>query len=167
MWKGESPEVRAKYHEKALQIKAHLMALYPNYRYAPRKSSEIRRRAPRRGNKPPFQHNAHQKPVENLMEAGVFPTSDITRRVPGSQQFLPPISTPGWTPYHLMNGTSAQATTPAQASVAEDHSSAENTPIEDTPEIAMNAERDYQVAVDRFLDNWDIEADLAQIMAEI
>ncbi|KAK4171468.1 high mobility group box-domain-containing protein, partial [Triangularia setosa] len=48
MWKKESPEVRAEYQRRSNEIKAKLMTAHPHYRYVPRRSSEIRRRAPRR-----------------------------------------------------------------------------------------------------------------------
>ncbi|KAL2131988.1 hypothetical protein VTI74DRAFT_4320 [Chaetomium olivicolor] len=171
MWKGETPEVRAKYHQKALEIKAHLMALHPNYRYAPRKSSEIRRRAARRDSlesqspahsQPgqPFQHNAHQSPEVTNKKAGIRPTSAITRRIPGAQQFLPPVATPGWTPYDLV----ANANTRAETLV-------EETPAEEVAALDggrdMNANQDFAATVDEFIDNWDIDAELAQILAEI
>ncbi|KAK3336973.1 hypothetical protein B0T19DRAFT_437672 [Cercophora scortea] len=44
MWRQESPEVRANYHDKSQMIKANLMAIHPEYRYKPRKSSQIKRR---------------------------------------------------------------------------------------------------------------------------
>ncbi|KAK3695534.1 hypothetical protein B0T22DRAFT_110219 [Podospora appendiculata] len=44
MWCQESVEVRAKYHDKSQMIKAALMATHPDYRYKPRKSSEIKKR---------------------------------------------------------------------------------------------------------------------------
>ncbi|KAK3938685.1 high mobility group box domain-containing protein, partial [Diplogelasinospora grovesii] len=47
MWKEERPEVRAKYNDRALAIKAHFVELFPAYRYSPRKAYEIKKRAPR------------------------------------------------------------------------------------------------------------------------
>ncbi|SPQ19732.1 ffa8be09-dbc6-4133-8fed-5999793a66c9 [Thermothielavioides terrestris] len=164
MWKGESPEVRAKYHQKALQIKAQLMSLHPNYRYAPRKSSEIRRRAPRRvvpfGRPRPFQHNAHRSPEENNMMAGLVPTSEITRRIPGAQQFLPPVETPGWTPYHLVPASMVSTeTTPAEATEAEE------APADGDADV--NGNQNFTAAVGGFIDDWDIDAQLADIFADI
>lgn len=156
MWKGEAPEVRAAYHQKAIEIKAHLMALYPNYRYSPRKSSQIRRRAPRRViNRPLFQHNAHKSPVENNLKAGLVPTSQITRRIPGAQQFLPPVETPGWNPCHLVPGVTPESLAAAAA-----------TPVEGAPAAEANADPTL-AAIDELIDNWDIEAEIAQIMSEI
>lgn len=176
MWKGETPEVRAEYHQKALEIKAHLMSLYPNYRYAPRKSSEIRRRAPRRPPGVPnpqaaFQHNAHQSPVVNNVKAGLSPTSEITRRIPGAQQFLPPVETPGWTPYHLLANANGEVPAPDEDTAAEDtavqDAAAEDVSLDDAPEEEMNTDQEFESAVDRFMENWDIEAELVQIMAEV
>lgn len=156
MWKGETPEVRAKYHDKSLQIKAHLLAIYPNYRYAPRKSSEIRRRAPRRL-PTVFRHNAHKKPEENNKVAGIVVTSEVTRQCPGAQQFLPPVETPGWTPYHLLPGANLLAQgTPA-----------ENAPVDDAAEMGMmNVDPEFQAEVDRLVDDWDLEAELTRIINE-
>jgi len=180
MWKGESPEVRAKYHQKSLDIKAQLLALHPNYRYAPRKSSEIRRRAPRRSanshlqpgspaHAQPFQHNAHNRPEVNNMKAGLKATSEITRHIPGAQQFLPPVVAPGWNPYHLLPG----ATSPAEVSSIEEDL-AEDLDVEMAVQQAatgeamnMNNDQDFAASVEELIDNWDIEADLAQMLAEI
>ncbi|KAK0747267.1 hypothetical protein B0T21DRAFT_266520, partial [Apiosordaria backusii] len=134
MWKGESPEVRAKYHQKSLEIKAHLLALHPEYRYTPRKSSEIRRRAPRRTAQP-FEHNAHHSPQFNNEKAGLRPTSDITRRIPGAQRFLPPVVAPGWTPYHLLPGAAA----PAEPTLAEEASTEE---LQADNGLNMNGDQD-------------------------
>lgn len=177
MWKGESPEVRAKYHQKAQDIKAHLLALHPNYRYVPRKSSEIRRRAPRQPHSPtgvqppslaraqPFQHNAHRSPQVNNEKAGLRPNSDITRRIPGAQQFLPPVVAPGWTPYHLLRTANAPAeNTPAlEAPVAE--TQPEEIPADHN--MVMDGGHGFIADVDEFIDNWDIEADLAQMLVDI
>ncbi len=186
MWKGETPEVRNKYLQKSLDIKAHLMALYPNYRYAPRKSSEICRRARRnsqaaqgQSSSPSrvqaFQHNAHRSPQFNNMKAGLKPTSQITRCVPGAQQFLPPMEAPGWTPYHLLPG----ATSPTAATLAEDDI-AEEADDEDFVEEApaqhaladdamiMNGGQDFVPNVDQFINGWDdIDADLARLLADV
>jgi hypothetical protein len=193
MWKGEAPEVRAKYLKKSLEIKATLLAVHPNYRYSPRKSSEIRRRAPRRpaqtppqpgspsharpGSRArvrPFEHNAHLTPEENNLKAGLETNSQITRCVPGAQQFLPPVVAAGWTPYHLLPGaTSPVAATPADEDIAEEDEEEEDL-IEEAPAqqiladdgMNINAGPDF-AAVDEFMANWDIDADLARILAEV
>jgi hypothetical protein len=172
MWKGETAEVRAKYHQKSLDIKAHLLALHPNYRYAPRKSSEIRRRAPRRApdyadqpstpsrgqNAQPFQHNAHHSPQVNNQRAGLRPTSDITRRIPGAQRFLPPVVAPGWTPYHLLPGADA----PAEPTLMEEAPSQELLADDG---LTINGNQDFDI--DEFIDNWDVEAEFAQMLGDI
>lgn len=198
MWKSETPEVRAKYHQKSLDIKAHLMALHPNYRYAPRKSSEIRRRASRRPPPmtttltQPFQHNAHQSPKVNNRKAGLRATSEITRKIPGAQQFLPPVMAPGWTPYHLLPGNNAPAVpTPVEEEAEEEEAEddeeefddeeleeepeegyfAQQAPVEQTlthqapadDDMTLNGGQDFNA----FIQNWDIEADLAVLLADI
>lgn len=180
MWKGESPEVRAQYHQKSLEIKAQLLALHPNYRYAPRKSSEIRRRAPRRSTHSdlqpasparaqPFQHNAHNRPEVNNQKAGLRPTSEITRHIPGAQQFLPPVVAPGWNPYHLLPGaTSPSEASPIEEDLAEDldeEIAIQQAPADDV--MNMNGDQDFAASVEALIDNWDLEADLAQMLAEI
>nr|AGH03141.1 HMG mating type protein [Grosmannia aurea]AGH03145.1 HMG mating type protein [Grosmannia aurea] len=47
-WNAESDDVRMHYHTMAIEIKRQVERLHPDYRYNPRRSSEIRRRA--RGN---------------------------------------------------------------------------------------------------------------------
>ncbi|KAK3904984.1 mat a-1 [Staphylotrichum tortipilum] len=178
MWKSETPEVRAKYHQKSLDIKAHLMALHPNYRYSPRKSSEIRRRAPRRQTEP-FQHNAHQSPKVNNEKAGLTPTSEITRHIPGAQQFLPPVMAPGWTPYHLLPGNNSPAVpTPVEEEADEyeaeddeeeledEQGSVQQTLTQQAPaddDMTMNGAQDFNAIIQ----NWDIEADLAVLLGDI
>ncbi|KAK0725630.1 high mobility group box domain-containing protein, partial [Lasiosphaeris hirsuta] len=44
MWKNETPEVRAKYYAKSLAMKDEIIRRHPEYRYKPRRSSEIKRR---------------------------------------------------------------------------------------------------------------------------
>lgn len=44
-WQGESEDIRATYREKAASIKRAFMVEHPNYKYSPRKSSEVKRRA--------------------------------------------------------------------------------------------------------------------------
>nr|AHW83204.1 HMG mating type protein [Sporothrix globosa] len=44
-WNGETDEIRVHYHKMAVDIKRQVEALHPTYKYNPRKSSEIRRRA--------------------------------------------------------------------------------------------------------------------------
>ncbi|KAK4242061.1 hypothetical protein C8A03DRAFT_40626 [Achaetomium macrosporum] len=157
MWKDESPEVREKYHKKATDIKTHLLAMHPGYRYNPRKPHEIPRRARRNttvtqhtviiNGQPvvthlthsPFQHNAHRRPEVNNRNAGIVPTSDITRHVPGAQQFLPPVETPGWTPYHLMP----------------------------SPVTQVNQAATFEQTLVDLVDNWDVQAELAQMYAEL
>ncbi|ROV87084.1 hypothetical protein VSDG_10008 [Cytospora chrysosperma] len=46
-WQNESDEVRARYKAKADQIKAEFMRCNPDYKYTPRKSSEVKRRSKR------------------------------------------------------------------------------------------------------------------------
>jgi hypothetical protein len=176
MWKGEAPEIRAKYHQKAQEIKAHLLAMHPNYRYVPRKSSEIRRRAPRQpASQPatpataapaqPFQHNAHRSPQANNEKAGLRPTSDITRRIPGAQQFLPPVVTPGWTPYHLLpTPTSPAENTPAAEAPVEE---AQPEEILADDGMVMDGGQDFISEVDELINNWNVEADLAQMLGDI
>ncbi len=182
MWKGESLEVRARYLQKSLEIKAHLLALHPNYKYSPRKSSQIRRRARRAAQSPsrpaspsqaqPFQHNAHLSPQANNMKAGLKSTSQITRVIPGAQQFLPPVVAPGWTPYHLLPGASSPA---APASVEEDiveDGEDDEDLVEEAPAqqaldgMNIDAGHDFE-SVDEFMENWDIEADLTWILASV
>jgi hypothetical protein len=173
MWKQESPEVRAKYHQMSLEIKARHLALHPEYRYTPRKSSEIRRRAPRRvpdladrqHTTPgrgqiaqPFEHNAHRSPQVNNEKAGLRPTSDITRRIPGAQRFLPPVVAPGWTPYHLLPGAAA----PAEPTLAEEASTEE---LQADNGLYMNDDQDFNI--DEFIDNQDFEAEFAQMLGGI
>lgn len=148
MWKGESPEVRTAYHKKAMDIKAHLMAIYPDYRYSPRKSGEIRRRATRRNRgQIEFEHNAHQSAAVNNRRAGIVTNSEITRRIPGAQQFLPPVAGP-WTPFDALNVEGA-------------------APGQNAPVPQMNANEDFEADVNNFIDNWDVNAEVAQMMAEI
>ncbi|KAK4040704.1 mat a-1 [Parachaetomium inaequale] len=176
MWKGETPEVRAKYHQKAHEIKAQILALYPTYRYAPRKSSEIRRRARRATDaeappippiqpyfsptgSPPraqaFEHNAHHSAQFNNGKADLRPNSDITKRMPGAQRFLPPVVEPGWTPYHLNSPTEpALAEAPAEEAEA-------------NHDLDMNGGQDFSATLEELIDNWDIEADLARMAGEI
>ncbi|CAK7222270.1 hypothetical protein SCUCBS95973_004786 [Sporothrix curviconia] len=47
-WNEEADDIRIHYHKMAVDIKRQVEALHPTYKYNPRKSSEIRRRA--RGN---------------------------------------------------------------------------------------------------------------------
>ncbi|KAL2172582.1 hypothetical protein VTG60DRAFT_4701 [Thermothelomyces hinnuleus] len=177
MWKSESPEVRAKYHQKAQEVKAHFMALHPNYRYAPRRSSEIRRRATRRASDAPeippiqpyfstpssptraqpFEHNAHHSAQVNNDKAGIIPNSDITRRIPAAQRFLPPVVEPGWNPLHLLPG----ANVPTEPTLA-DEVPAEETQTPADQGTGLNA--DHYPTVEELIDNWDIEADLAQML---
>ncbi|KAJ4290083.1 hypothetical protein N0V88_006589 [Collariella sp. IMI 366227] len=49
-----------------------------------------------------FEHNPHQSAQVNNDKAGIQPNSDITRRIPAAQRFLPPAVEPGWTPDHLL-----------------------------------------------------------------
>ncbi|CAK7268210.1 hypothetical protein SEPCBS119000_002946 [Sporothrix epigloea] len=44
-WNEEADEIRDYYHKMAVDIKRQVEALHPTYKYNPRKSSEIRRRA--------------------------------------------------------------------------------------------------------------------------
>nr|AQT26490.1 MAT1-2-1 [Valsa mali] len=46
-WQNESDEVRARYKAKADQIKMEFMRINPDYKYTPRKSSEVKRRSKR------------------------------------------------------------------------------------------------------------------------
>jgi hypothetical protein len=118
MWKAESSEVRAEYHEKAQEVKRNLMIAYPDYRYIPRKSHEIRRRA-RRASR--LQHQAPQdiallnrahapasflwqQPMQQAIQQVTgeenTPNSEITRHIPQSQRFLPPIER-DWAPPNM------------------------------------------------------------------
>jgi hypothetical protein len=57
---------------------------------------------------------------------------------------------------------SVEASTPTQGFPAED------APVDNAAEIdMMNVDQELQAEVDRFVDEWDIEAELARIMAEI
>ncbi|KAL2015077.1 hypothetical protein VTK56DRAFT_6337 [Thermocarpiscus australiensis] len=153
MWKGEPREVRAEYHQKAMEIKAHLMAIYPDYRYTPRKPSEIRRRASRR----PFQRNPHLKPEENNKRAGLSINSAITRRIPGAQQFLPPVEEPGWTPYHLLSKANTENSLIEDAPVED--APVEDIPDGDAPQLGMTASPEFAVN-DASVGNWDIDAQM-------
>lgn len=44
-WQNEKEEVRDTYRAKAAEIKAAFMAVHPDYKYSPRKSCEVKRRA--------------------------------------------------------------------------------------------------------------------------
>ncbi|KAK4117600.1 hypothetical protein N656DRAFT_744074 [Canariomyces notabilis] len=118
MWKAESSEVRAEYHEKAQEVKRNLMIAYPDYRYIPRKSHEIRRRA-RRAPRLQLQapqdiallNRAHapasflwQQPMQQAIQQVTgeenSPNSEITRHIPQSQRFLPPIER-DWAPPNM------------------------------------------------------------------
>lgn len=44
-WQLESDEVRDAYRKKAAEIKAAFMTAHPGYKYQPRKSCEVKRRA--------------------------------------------------------------------------------------------------------------------------
>jgi hypothetical protein len=125
------------------------MALHPTYRYAPRKSSEIRRRTPRRPRLQAFEHNAHQSAQVNNEKAGIRPNSDITRRIPASQRFLPPVVEPGWTPYHLLPHAPTEQTLMGI-----------ETPVEQGPD--MNGDQAYHTVEELIL---DLEADIARILA--
>jgi hypothetical protein len=59
MWKNESEEVKNKYKEKAQEMKRRHKLMYPDYRFAPRKQEEIRRRKKRKNITPP--ENAEKK----------------------------------------------------------------------------------------------------------
>ncbi|EAQ91645.1 hypothetical protein CHGG_03580 [Chaetomium globosum CBS 148.51] len=181
MWKSETPEVRDKYHQKSQEIKARMLALHPNYRYAPRKPSEIRRRATRRASDvteiPPiqpyssqsasprvqgFEHSAHYSAQTNNDKAGIRPNSDITRRIPGAQRFLPPVVQPGWTPYHLLPGANESIeTTLAQEAPAEEIVALVDNALD------MDGGQIYAATLEELIDNWDVEADIARIMNEI
>lgn len=52
MWKNESEEVKNKYKEKAQEMKRRHKLMYPDYRFAPRKQEEIRRRKKRKNVNP-------------------------------------------------------------------------------------------------------------------
>lgn len=151
MWKHESPDVRAKYQQKAQEIKAHLMALHPTYRYAPRKSSEIRRRAPRRPRLQAFEHNPHQSAQVNNEKAGIRPNSDITRRISASQRFLPPVVEPGWTPDHLLPNAATEQTLAGVETLVEQG-------------LDMDGDLAYPTVEELML---DLEADIARILTEI
>ncbi|KAL2142881.1 hypothetical protein VTI28DRAFT_649 [Corynascus sepedonium] len=154
MWKGETAEVRAKYYQKAKEIKAHTMALHPTYRYAPRKSSEIRRRASRRARLQVFEHNLHQGAQVNNERASILPNSNTNHRVPPTQTFLPPIRDFGWMPYHPLLDVPTEPISESPA--GENEITAEHSPN-------MNGGQVYPV-VEELL--WDIETDIARILAE-
>jgi len=120
MWKGESPEVRALYHQKAEELKQQLLDNQPEYRYSPRKSSEIRRRARRAQ----FSQNTSMKSNLKNIEAAFSPISEITRRIPQASKFLPPFANANWTPYHLLSGSDGPSVTEEQ-----DATSAEGTAV--------------------------------------
>lgn len=182
MWKSETPEVRAKYHQKSQEIKARMLALHPNYRYAPRKSSEIRRRATRRASdvteippiqpyysqpaSPPrsqgFEHSAHCSVQANNEKAGIRPNSDITRRVPGAQRFLPPAVQPGWTPYHLL----PTAKEPIETTLAQE-APARESEVPVGHGLDMNDGQAYAPTLEEPIDNWDVDADIARILQDI
>lgn len=44
-WQNEDEEVRDTYRAKAAEIKAAFMATHPDYKYSPRKSCDVKRRA--------------------------------------------------------------------------------------------------------------------------
>ncbi|VBB73642.1 MAT+ sexual cell fertilization-promoting factor encoded by the FPR1 gene [Podospora comata] len=87
MWKKESPEVRAEYQRRATEIKAKLMSAHPHYRYVPRRSSEIRRRAPRRNR---AQEVANASPIGENSGAPIVGNPIVTTME--QQQPLPDIS---------------------------------------------------------------------------
>nr|prf transcription factor [Podospora anserina] len=87
MWKKESPEVRAEYQRRASEIKAKLMSAHPHYRYVPRRSSEIRRRAPRRNR---AQEVANASPIGENSGAPIVGNPIVTTME--QQQPLPDIS---------------------------------------------------------------------------
>jgi len=47
MWNTESTAVRAEYADKAEKLKAQHKAMYPDYKYAPRRPEQVKRRAKR------------------------------------------------------------------------------------------------------------------------
>lgn len=47
MWNTESPDVRAEYAAKAEALKAQHKLMYPDYKYAPRRPEQVKRRAKR------------------------------------------------------------------------------------------------------------------------
>ncbi|KAL1858335.1 hypothetical protein Daus18300_009953 [Diaporthe australafricana] len=46
-WQGEPDDVRIRYKQKSEEIKEEFMRLYPDYKYKPRKSSDVKRRSRR------------------------------------------------------------------------------------------------------------------------
>lgn len=169
MWKSETPEVRAKYHHKAAEIKAEFMLNNPNYRYAPRRPSEIRRRVIRQNG---FQHSAHVNALDENRKGGLKLTSEITTHIPAAQRFLPPVVKAGWTPCHLLPG----ASTPTEPTLEETGDDEVTTPDEqiETPaaepqadaDAAMNGHRG-PLSMEEIMDSWDDDTDIAQILAQI
>ncbi|KAK4139336.1 mat a-1 [Dichotomopilus funicola] len=169
MWKSETPEVRAKYHHKAAEIKAEFMLNNPDYRYTPRRPSEIRRRVIR---PPGFQHSAHVSALDENRREGLKITSEITSHIPAAQRFLPPVAEAGWTPYHLVPGASTP-TEPALEDTGDDEAATPDEQIE-TPaaephvdaDAAMNDARG-PLSMEEIMDGWDAGADITQILAHI
>jgi hypothetical protein len=115
---------------------------------------------------PHFQHNAHNSPKANNLKAGLVPNSDITRRIPGSQRFLPPLVAPGWTPYHLLPGADASTElATAEEAQAEEHDAVEEEGSAD--DNLNNGGQDFATTVHELINDWGIEPDLAHLIADI
>jgi len=68
-WKGEPEEVKEKYKQMALEVKARHTAEYPDYQYAPRKAGEKKRRMTAR-------KLERLRESQNVQETSNFPSSD-------------------------------------------------------------------------------------------
>lgn len=112
MWKNETQEIRAKYYAKSLALKDQIMRLNPEYRYQPRKSSQIKRRV-RVINDQSLEgrQNFTLLPSDDYMIRQLYPgitgiktneddgSADIYRQKIGADHHLPPLNIPNWTPW--------------------------------------------------------------------
>ncbi|KAK4183207.1 MAT+ sexual cell fertilization-promoting factor encoded by the FPR1 protein [Podospora australis] len=168
MWKNESDDVRQYYQTMANKLKDNHMTTHPGYRYVPRKSSEIRRRAARRlrdensaSEQEPVllrQRGNTSMVIQQLNEQGIRLNSQITQLLPSAQKFLPPLTQPGWTPIHLVPDEMQAA---AAAALGSPELVPEVPDLLDTDVGTLTGQLDWTAALDPQMTNEELERIIA------